>query len=70
MDFEFFHYFRFNKAGALYLTSLLEDKLTSPARGGWPLTPQDIVLIGLNILAIGHFLRTGALLADVSYYAT
>lgn len=68
-DYEFLRNFRFDKAGALHLTSLLEAKLTSPARGGWPLTPQDIVLIGLNILSGGHFLRTGALLADVSYYA-
>ena len=68
-DFDFVCNFRFDKARALHLTSLLEDKLTSPGRGGWPLTPQDIVLIGLNILAGGHFLRTGALLADVSYYA-
>ena len=57
-DYEFVRNFRFTKIGAIHLTELLEAELASSARGGCPLTLQDIVIVSLNILGGGHFLRT------------
>ena len=65
-DYEFVRNLRFTKIGAIHLTEVLEAELASSTRGGCPLTPQDTVIVSLNILGGGHFLRTGALIVNIS----
>ena len=65
-DHEFVHNFRFTKIEAIHLTELLEAELASSARGGCPPTPKDIVIVSLKILGGGQFLRTGALIVNIS----
>ena len=45
---------------------MLEAELASSARGGCPPTPKDIVIVSLKILGGGQFLRTGALIVNIS----
>ena len=44
----------------------LENELISEAKSGRPLSPHDIVCLGLNMMAGGHFQRIGAIVRGLS----
>ena len=56
---EFKERFRFSKQNARRLTDLVRGSLEREEGGkGLPLSPDQTVLLGLDILAGGHFMRT------------
>ena len=46
-----------------------ENELLSEANGGRPLCPIDIVCLGLNMIAGGHFQRIGGIVGGIAQSA-
>ena len=45
---------------------LLEHELLPVGQGGRPLSPLDIVCLGLNMMAVGHYQRIGAIVGGMA----
>ena len=49
-----------------FILDCLENELISEAKSGMPLSSLDIVCLGLNMMAGGHFQRIGAIVRGLS----